>query len=84
MTRDDAVERAARFFGKRPWWLENMVDAILSAAATEDEANWEWGVRWNGVETVAHSEAMARKWYAEDPEGTTLLKRRTAGPWVDA
>lgn len=36
MTRDDAVERAARFFGKRPWWLENMVDAILEAAPKEE------------------------------------------------
>lgn len=29
--RNAAIERAARFFGKRPWWLENMVDAILKA-----------------------------------------------------
>lgn len=86
MTREDAVERAARFFGKRPWWLENMVDAILESGQgdKDSEPDYEWGVRWNGTETVAHSEHMARKWVAEDPEGTVLLKRTVAGPWSEA
>lgn len=34
--RNAAIERAARFFGKRPWWLENMVDAILKAYKEAD------------------------------------------------
>jgi len=40
------LEAAARFFGKRPWWLENMVNAIVRAEllrladVCEDSASW--------------------------------------------
>lgn len=40
------LEAAARFFGKRPWWLSNMVNAIVRAEllrlsdVCESSANW--------------------------------------------
>lgn len=53
-------------------------------ASLENAVQYEWGIRWDGTETVAHSEAMARKWVEEDPDKTVLLKRVGPGPWIYA
>lgn len=63
VNRDRAIERANRFFGKRPWWLENMVDAILEAAAQEDPEVEEhpcgdWPAPCNCIDPDTHDRSL--------------------------
>lgn len=60
------------------------VHLILDYLSSLETETYEWGIRWNGTETVAHSETMARKWVSEDPDKTILLKRAAPGPWIYA
>jgi len=66
---DAAVERASRFFGKKPWWLENMVRAIL-----EEGEEWEY----------ARALPDGNVFLPADVDDNDLgfpVRRRKAGPW---
>lgn len=67
-------------------WLDAH-DAEVRDGVVAEEPGWEYGTEYDidaneSVFTATHSEEMARKWVAESPHDTGLVRRRKAGPWV--
>lgn len=62
-------------------------DAAVRDSVVSEEPEWEYGTEYDidaneSVFTATHSEEMARKWVAESPHDTGLVRRRKAGPWL--